>query len=152
MKNTLKKKIFTSVAIAGIAAIGLVGCSDTEETDNEPITQTEETTEETPESEDPTAGNTAENDDENLENTDPDAPVSDDGSVSADSVPTAVSGYTSDAESDLAEENISQDEVDEVLTNPDNVERDDDGWEIKKGDVKIDIRPDGTVYEADRDN
>lgn len=148
MKNTLRKKIFTSVAIAGIAAIGLVGCSDTEETDNEPITQTEETTE----SDDPTADNTAENDDENLENIDPDAPVSDGESVPADSAPTAVSGYTSDAESDLAEENISQDEVDELLMNPDSVELDDDGWEVKKGDVKIDIRPDGTVYEADRDN
>ena len=73
----------------------------------------------------------------------------------AGELPTAVTDYTQEARTEMAEEGISEADVEAALDAARNgeagVEWDDDGyWEIEWGDVDIDINADGLVLEADR--
>ena len=74
-------------------------------------------------------------------------------------LPGEVSGYTGEAEAEMAEEGVSEDDVQRVLAAANNneagveIEWDDDGyWEIELGDIDIDIDPDGLVREVGRDD
>lgn len=73
----------------------------------------------------------------------------------AGELPTAVTDYTQEARTEMAEEGISEADVEAALDAARNgeaeVEWDDDGyWEIEWGDVDIDINADGLVLDADR--
>lgn len=92
---------------------------------------------------------------------DDDADDVDDASAAAPAVPaagelpTAVTGYTQEARSEMAEENVSEADVEAALAAARNgeaeVEWDDDGyWEIDSSDLDVDINADGLVLDADR--
>lgn len=73
----------------------------------------------------------------------------------AGDLPTAVTDYTQEARTEMADEGISEADVEAALDAARNgeaeVEWDDDGyWEIEWGDVDIDINADGLVLDADR--
>ena len=73
----------------------------------------------------------------------------------AGELPTAVSGYTQEARAEMAEEGVSEADVEAALAAARNgeaeVEWDDDGyWEIEWRDIDVDINADGLVLEADR--
>lgn len=83
----------------------------------------------------------------------PDYQSNDDEPTSSESsVPSEVTGCTAEAEKDLNDELLSEEEVEEVVTHPEEVESDDDYWELEKGDIQVDIADDGTVLEVDRDD
>lgn len=70
-------------------------------------------------------------------------------------LPVSVTGYTAEAQSEMAEDNITEADVEAVLEAARNgqaeVEWDDDGyWEIEWQDIEIDIDTAGMVLEADR--
>ena len=74
-------------------------------------------------------------------------------------LPAEVTGYTGEAEAEMAEEGVSTGDVESVLAAANNhetgveIEWDDDGyWEIEYGDIDIDIDPSGLVREVDRDD
>ncbi|AQQ16313.1 hypothetical protein CGLAU_11925 [Corynebacterium glaucum] len=85
----------------------------------------------------------------------PAAPVA--GASSEHEIPEAVTGYSDEAREDMADDGISEADVERVLTAARNqeagveVEWEDDGyWEIEFQDIDIDITPEGMVLEADR--
>ena len=53
-------------------------------------------------------------------------------------LPAAISGYSEEAQSDMAKEGRAE------------VEFDDEHWELEFNDIDVDITPDGLVTEADR--
>lgn len=74
-------------------------------------------------------------------------------------LPGQVSGYTGEAEAEMAEEGVSEDDVQRVLAAANNndagveIEWDDDGyWEIESNGIDIDIDPEGLVRDVDRDD
>lgn len=74
-------------------------------------------------------------------------------------LPDAVTGYTSEAEAEMAEDGVSEADVERVLAEAKKdgagveTEWDDDGhWEIEVGEIDIDIDPDGLVREVGRDD
>lgn len=73
----------------------------------------------------------------------------------AGELPAAVTGYTQEARSEMAEEDVSEADVEAALAAARNgeaeVEWDDDGyWEIDSSDLDVDIDADGLVLDADR--
>lgn len=69
--------------------------------------------------------------------------------------PAAVTDYTQEARTEMAEEDVSEADVEAALAAARNgeaeVEWDDDGyWEIDWRDVDVDINADGLVLDADR--
>ena len=69
-----------------------------------------------------------------------------------------MTGYTSEAEAEMAEDGVSEADVERVLAEAKKggagveTEWDDDGyWEIEVGEIDIDIDPDGLVREVGRD-
>ena len=73
----------------------------------------------------------------------------------AGELPTAVTDYTQEARAEMAEEGVSEADVEAALAAARNgeaeVEWDDDGyWEIEWRDIDVDINADGLVREADR--
>ena len=82
----------------------------------------------------------------------PDYQSNDDEPTSSESsVPSEVTGYTAEAEEDLNDKQVSEEEVEEVVPNPEEIESD-DYWELEKGDIQVDIADDGIVLEVDRDD
>ncbi|WP_050758433.1 hypothetical protein [Corynebacterium lipophiloflavum] len=72
-------------------------------------------------------------------------------------LPASVSGYTDEARQELADEGVTEAEVERVLQAANNneagveVDYDDDGYyEIKFQGIEIDILPDGTVTDVER--
>lgn len=69
-------------------------------------------------------------------------------------LPASITGYTAEAQSEMAEDNITEADVEAVLEAARNgqaeVEWDDGYWEIEWQDIDIDIDPAGMVLEADR--
>mgnify|MGYP002722845449 CR=1 FL=1 len=53
-------------------------------------------------------------------------------------LPASISGYSEEAQSDMAKEGRAE------------VEFDDEHWELEFNDIDVDITPDGLVTEADR--
>ena len=54
----------------------------------------------------------------------------------------SISGYSDEAKSDMAEDNLSEADIQGVL--------DDGHFELEFEDIDVDITPDGMVLEADR--
>lgn len=74
-------------------------------------------------------------------------------------LPAEVTGYSEEAKSDMAEENVTPSEVERVLTAANDtepgveIEWEDDGyWEIDFDGIDIDIDPYGMVLDVDRDD
>lgn len=74
-------------------------------------------------------------------------------------LPAEVTGYSEEAKSDMAEENVTSSEVERVLTAANDtepgveIEWEDDGyWEIDFDGIDIDIDPYGMVLDVDRDD
>lgn len=75
--------------------------------------------------------------------------------AAAGELPTAVTDYTQQARAEMADEGVSEADVEAALAAARNgeaeVEWDDDGyWEIEWRDIEVDINPDGLVLDADR--
>lgn len=85
------------------------------------------------------------------------APAPAAGASSESEIPEAVTDYTDEAREEMADDGISEADVERVLAAARNqeagveVEWEDDGyWEIEFEDIDIDITPEGKVLEADR--
>lgn len=74
--------------------------------------------------------------------------------VSEPELPTSISGYSDEAKSDMAEDNLAEADVQSVLDAARDgraeVEFDDGHFELEFNDIDVDITPDGMVTEADR--
>ena len=142
------KKLTTLIAVPALS-LSMVACSSTSDEDAE--TATDQAPSETAVAEEVTAEEAMTSDDN-----DDHAPAA--GSAQGE-LPDAVTGYTSEAEAEVAEDGVSEADVERVLAEAkqggDGVETewDDDGyWEIELGEIDIDIDPDGLVREVGRDN
>ncbi|MBL7286883.1 DUF2442 domain-containing protein [Corynebacterium godavarianum] len=69
-------------------------------------------------------------------------------------LPASISGYSEEARSDMAEDGLTEADVQGVLDAAKDgraeVEFDDEHWELEFNDIDVDITPDGLVTEADR--
>lgn len=75
--------------------------------------------------------------------------------AAANELPANVTGYTDEARSEMADEGVTEADVEGALAaahrGEAEVEWDDDGyWEIEWGEIEIDIDPNGLVRDADR--
>lgn len=74
--------------------------------------------------------------------------------VSEPELPASISGYSDEAKSDMAEDNLAEADVQSVLDaardGRGEVEFDDGHFELEFNDIDVDITPDGMVTEADR--
>lgn len=74
--------------------------------------------------------------------------------VSEPELPTSISGYSDEAKSDMAEDNLTEADVQSVVDAARDgraeVEFDDGHFELEFNDIDVDITPDGMVTEADR--
>ena len=74
--------------------------------------------------------------------------------VSEPELPASISGYSDEAKSDMAEDNLTEADVQSVLDAARDgraeVEFDDGHFELEFNDIDVDITPDGMVTEADR--
>lgn len=156
----MRLKKLTTIFAAPALSVSLAACSGTaddapSETSAAPETVTEQVTETTPAADD--------GDDDQADDQDDQADDQDDQSQAAGSaqgnLPAEVTGYTGEAEAEMADEGVSAEEVERVLAAANNneggleIEWDDDGyWEIEFGDIDIDVDPDGLVRDVDRDD
>lgn len=136
------KRTFTA-ALATVASAALVACGTPAEDSTVTVTATPE---------------------QNTEVVSPPAPATPAGADSnqaaeqrAAQLPASVSGYTDEARQELADEGVTEAEVDRVLQAANNneagveVDYDDDGYyEIEFQGIEIYILPDGTVTNVDR--
>nr|VDG61861.1 Uncharacterised protein [Streptococcus thermophilus] len=74
-------------------------------------------------------------------------------------LPAEVSGYTAEAESEMADEELTEADVERILAAANDnepgveIEWEDDGhWEISSGEIEIDIDPQGLVLDVDKDD
>ncbi|PAT08729.1 hypothetical protein CKJ80_11565 [Corynebacterium hadale] len=69
-------------------------------------------------------------------------------------LPASISGYSEEARSDMAEDGLTEVDVQGVLDAARDgraeVEFDDVHWELEFNEIDVDITPDGLVTEADR--
>lgn len=69
-------------------------------------------------------------------------------------LPASISGYSGEAQSDMAEDGLTEADVQGVLDAAKDgraeVEFDDEHWELEFNDIDVDITPDGLVTDADR--
>ena len=69
-------------------------------------------------------------------------------------LPASISGYSEEAQSDMAEDGLTEADAQGVLDAAKDgraeVEFDDEHWELEFNDIDVDITPDGLVTEADR--
>lgn len=74
--------------------------------------------------------------------------------VSEPELPASISGYSDEAKSDMAEDNLAEADVQSVVDAARDgraeVEFDDGHFELEFNDIDVDITPDGMVTEADR--
>lgn len=72
----------------------------------------------------------------------------------AGELPQSVQGYSYAARAEMADEGVTESDVDAALAAAHNgeaeVEFDDGHWEIEWRDIDVDITPEGQVLEADR--
>ena len=136
-------KVVTTVATAAVALTSLAACSAIDERNEqstvastETVMSTETVTREQTSAPAPAAGgaNTGGNTKE---------------------LPRAVTGYTDEARAEVAEDGLTEADVQAVLdaarSGSAEVEWDDDGyWELEWHKIDVDITPDGLVREADR--
>lgn len=136
-------KVVTTVSTAAVALTSLAACSAIDERNEqstavstETVMSTETVTSEQTSAPAPAAGgaNTGGNTGE---------------------LPQAVTGYTDEARAEMAEDGLTEADVQAVLdaarSGSAEVEWDDDGyWELEWHKIDVDITPDGLVREADR--
>lgn len=136
-------KVVTTVAATAVALTSLTACSGADERNEqstvastETVMSTETVTREQTSAPAPAAGgaNTGGNTKE---------------------LPRAVTGYTDEARAEVAEDGLTEADVQAVLdaahAGDAEVEWDDDGyWELVWHNIDVDITPDGLVREADR--
>lgn len=136
-------KVVTTVATAAVALTSLAACSAIDERNEqstvastETVMSTETVTREQTSAPAPAAGgaNTGGNTKE---------------------LPRAVTGYTDEARAEVAEDGLTEADVQAVLdaahAGDAEAEWDDDGyWELGWHNIDVDITPDGLVREADR--
>lgn len=152
---TLKKTIAT-VATATLAFAGLTACGDSAD-------QTVSETAATVATDASDAVDTVVSESVVTETVTDDADDVDDASTSpaaagtgtaGPDLPAAVKGYSDEARANMAEDNITEADVEAVLAAALNgdaeVEWDDGIWEIEWQDIDIDINPGGVVLDADR--
>jgi|GEM_PF-1044758 len=157
------KKLTTLIAVPALS-LSLVACGNPTDEDEGPATDqaptesvvTEEATTTAVTDDDKTDDDGDDQADDTTDDNDDQAPAA--GSAQGE-LPDAVTGYTSEAEAEVAEDGVSEADVERVLAEAkqggDGVETewDDDGyWEIELGEIDIDIDPDGLVREVGRDN
>lgn len=69
-------------------------------------------------------------------------------------LPASISGYSDEAKSDMAEDNLSEADIQGVLDAAHDgraeIEFDDGHFELEFNGIDVDITPDGMVLEADR--
>lgn len=69
-------------------------------------------------------------------------------------LPASISGYSEEAQSDMAEDGLTEADAQGVLDAAKDgraeVEFDGEHWELEFNDIDVDITPDGLVTEADR--
>lgn len=74
--------------------------------------------------------------------------------AAANELPANVTGYTDEARSEMADEGVTEADVEGALAaahrGEAEVEWDDGYWEIEWGEIEIDIDPNGLVRDADR--
>ena len=141
------------VALLGVAALTLSACNGTDTTTTtpddpatisptDPVIPEDGTGQDVPGQDAPAQGAPA-------------AAAPEPGPRPAEGPPCEVTGYTAYAEQELLEENVSRDEVSEVISQGcaggAQVDWEDDGyWEIEFRDIDVDIYPNGVVSEVDR--
>ena len=157
------KKLTTLIAVPALS-LSMVACSSTSDEDAE--TATDQAPAETAVAEEATTTAVTDDDktdddgddqaDDTTDDNDDQAPAA--GSAQGE-LPDAVTGYTSEAEAEMAEDGVSEADVERVLAEAKKggagveTEWDDDGyWEIELGEIDIDIDPDGLVREVGRDD
>jgi len=141
------KKLTTLIAVPALS-FSLVACSST--SDEDAGAKTDQAPSETAVAEEGATEEAMTSDDNHDQ-----APAA--GSAQGE-LPDAVTGYTSEAEAEMAEDGVSEADVERVLAEAKKggagveTEWDDDGyWEIEVGEIDIDIDPDGLVREVGRD-
>ena len=162
------KKLTTLIAVPALS-LSLVACSSTSDedagtkTDQAPaesvVTEeaaTEEATTTAVTDDDKTDDDGDDQADDTTDDNDDQAPAA---GAAQGELPDAVTGYTSEAEAEMAEDGVSEADVERVLAEAKKdgagveTEWDDDGyWEIELGEIDIDIDPDGLVREVGRDD
>lgn len=137
-------RIVATVAATAVALTSLTACSGTDEAGNqstaaskETVVSTETVTSEQTSAPAPTG-----------------AGVANTGGNTGE-LPRAVTGYTDEARAEMAEDGLTEADVQAVLdaahAGDAEVEWDDDGyWELEWHNIDVDITPDGLVREADR--
>lgn len=157
---TLKKTIAT-VATATIAFAGLTACGDSAD---QTVSETAETVAtdasdavDTVVSESVVTETVTSDDDADDASADASATTSPAAAVTGTAgpdLPASVKGYSDEARANMAEDNITEADVEAVLAAALNgdaeVEWDDGIWEIEWQDIDIDINPGGVVLDADR--
>lgn len=141
---SLKK--LSTIATVPALALSLAACSDSEDSstsNSEPSVVTETVTEKSAE-------------DHAKNETQQAAPPA---ASAQGELPAEVSGYSPEAEAEMAEEGVTEADVERVLAAAHNgdagvqIEWDDDGyWEIELAEIDIDINPDGLVLDVDKDD
>ena len=155
------KKTIATVATATLAFAGLTACGDSAD---QTVSETAETaatdatdTVDTVVSESVVTATVTSDDDADDASADASATTSPAAAVTGTAgpdLPAAVKGYSDEARANMAEDNITEADVEAVLTAALNgdaeVEWDDGIWEIEWQDIDIDINPGGVVLDADR--
>ncbi|MCG7297198.1 hypothetical protein MHJ86_10090 [Corynebacterium afermentans] len=151
---TSRTTIALSTAILALGSLTACGESDDQvapethaETSAETSTEPEDVTE--------TTGDDDANDTDDADDVDDASAAAPAAAAASDELPAAVTGYTQEARSEMAEEDVSEADVEAALAAARNgeaeVEWDDDGyWEIDSSNLDVDIDADGLVLDADR--
>lgn len=133
-------RIVATVAATAVALTSLTACSGTDEASERSTAVSTETV--------------ASTETVTSEQTSAPAPAGA-GAANTKELPQTVTGYTDEARAEMAEDGLTEADVQAVLdaarAGDAEVEWDDDGyWELEWQDIDVDITPDGLVREADR--
>ncbi|WP_321102325.1 hypothetical protein [Corynebacterium sp.] len=140
------KRTLTALSAAATSIL-LAACANTNQ-QNPTTTETSTSVVETTRQETSSAADTANTDDGQAAQAAP---------VAGGELASAVTGYTDEARRGMADEGVTEAEIEQVLadalSNAPGVKIDwsDNGYhEIESGEIEIDIQPDGTVVDVDR--
>lgn len=146
------RKITAVTATATLAFAGLTACGNTAEDPVEAVTETVASPVESAAT-DAVNTDSATADDATAAKTEASAPAAGAGAAGPD-LPAAVTGYSDEARADMAEDGLTEADIEGVLAAALNgdaeVEWDDGIWEIEWQGIDIDINPGGVVLDADR--
>ena len=151
------KRVSAAIAASALSLSALTACGETDDGTTGTDAGAESTVAEEVETE---GDDQVQQDDVAGDDDADDADDADDGDDAAGrELPKEVTGYTPEAESEMADEGLSAADVERVLAaandNEPGVETrwEDDGyWEIVSGEIDIDIDPQGLVLDVDKDD